>query len=141
LPEAPEPLLLERRIETGRDAFVQRITADGGVWTRSTVDASFDGGEWRFGPAEPEWRRGDTLAPEDVEALRAAVAGSGFFATAGEHRPDVPVIHGSREVWSAELDGRRHTSTLHGRGTTHVPELSALDEAFEAALASANRRR
>jgi hypothetical protein len=141
LPDGPEPLLLERRVETGSDAFAQRITADGGVWTHSTVDARFDGGEWHFGASEPEWRRGDTLGPEDVEALRAAIAGAGFFATAEEHHPDVPVIHGSREVWSAELDGRRHTSTLHGRGTTHVPELSALDEAFEAALASAERRR
>jgi hypothetical protein len=139
LPNGPEPLLLERRVETGSDAFVQRITADGGLWTWSTVDASFEDGEWRFGAAEPAWRHDDTLAPEDVDALRAAIGRSGFFATDAEHHPDVPVIHGSREVWTAELDGRRHTSTLHGRGTTHVPALAALGEAFEAALASADR--
>jgi hypothetical protein len=139
LPDGPEPLLLERRVETGSDAFVQRITADGGLWTQSTVAADFVDGEWRFGAADPVWRHDDTLAPEDVEALRAAIGRSGFFATDAEHHPEIPVIHASREVWTAERDGRRHTSTLHGRGTTQVPALAALADAFEAALASADR--
>ena len=76
------------------------------------------------------------LVGEALSALREAVAGSGFFATAEEHRPDVAVIHGAREVWTAELDGRRHTSTLHGRGVTEVPALTALSAALEQALAS-----
>jgi hypothetical protein len=140
LPDEPEPLLLERRVETGEDAFVQRVTADGGVWTWSTVVAGFEDGKWSFGSREPEWTRDDTLAPPQIDALREAIARSGFFDTAAEHRPDVPVIHGSREVWSAELDGRHHTSTLHGRGTTHVDALSALGTALDPALASAGRR-
>jgi hypothetical protein len=136
LPDAPEPLLLERRVETGEDAFVQRVTADGEVWTWSTVAADFDGGEWKFGSTrDPEWTREETLSPAALDGLRAAIAGSDFFATAAEHRPDVPVIHGSREVWSAELDGHRHTSTLHGRGTTQVPALATLGTALDRALA------
>jgi hypothetical protein len=136
LPDAPEPLLLERRVETGEDAFVQRVTADGDVWTWSTVAADFDGAEWRFGAtADPEWTRDESLAPDALGALRDAIVRSGFFDTAAEHRPDVPVIHGSREVWSAELDGRRHTTTLHGRGTTQVPALTALGTALDRALA------
>jgi hypothetical protein len=139
LPEDPEPLLLERRVETGEDAYVERVTSDGGLWTWSTVDASVDGGEWSFGRRDPAWERGDTLSGEARDRLRAAIAGSGFFDTAAEHRPDVPVIHASREVWTAELDGRRHTSTLHARGTTQVPALQALAAALESALASADR--
>lgn len=139
MPDEPEPLLLERRVETGEDAFVQRVTADGGVWTWSTVDAGFADGKWTFGSREPEWTRDDTLAPAALDALRDVIARSGFFDTAAEHHPDVPVIHGSREVWSAELDGRRHTSTLHGRGTTHVDALSQLGAALDTALAGAER--
>jgi hypothetical protein len=135
LPDAPEPLLLERRVETGEDAFVQRVTADGEVWTQSTVSADFEGGEWSFGAQEPEWTREAALPPDVLASLRATITDSGFFATAEEHRPDVPVIHGSREVWSAELDGRRHTSTLHGRGTTQVPALATLGTALDRALA------
>jgi hypothetical protein len=139
LPDAPEPLLLERRVETGEDAYVERVTADGGVWTSSTVAARVHGGEWSFGSQDPAWQREETLGAAALERLRAAIAGSGFFETAAEHHPGVPVIHGSREVWSAELDGRRHTSTLHGRGTTKVPELQALGAALDAALASTDR--
>jgi hypothetical protein len=136
LPDAPEPLLLERRVETGEDAFVQRVLADGEVWTWSSVAADFDGGEWSFGAAgDPSWTREETLSPAALDGLREAIAGSDFFATAAEHRPDVPVIHGSREVWSAELDGHRHTTTVHGRGTTQVPALAALGTALDRALA------
>ena len=135
MPDAPEPLLLERRVETGEDAFVQRVTADGGVWTWSTVEADFADGEWSFGSREPEWLRDEPLPPDRLAALRETLAGSGFFELASEHHPDVPVIHGSREVWTAELDGRRHTTTLFGRGTTSVPALTQLGSALDAALA------
>jgi hypothetical protein len=138
LPDAPEPLLLERRVETGTDAFVQRVLADGEVWTWSTVSADFDGSEWSFGStSEPEWTREEALGADALGALRDTLVRSGFFDLADEYRPDVPVIHGSREVWSAELDGRRHTSTLHGRGTTEVPALAELGTALDRALAKA----
>jgi hypothetical protein len=139
LAEEPEPLLLERRVETGEDAYVDRVTADGALWTWKTVDARVEGGEWSFQRTEPAWERGETLSADALDRLRAAVAASGFFDTAPEHRPGVPVIHGSREVWTAELDGRRHTSTLHARGTTRVPALQALAAALDAAQASADR--
>ena len=49
-------------------------------------------------------------------------------------RPNLrPERRGSTEVWTAELDGRRHTTTLHGRGGDGVPELDALSAALEAA--------
>jgi hypothetical protein len=137
LPDAPEPLLLERRVESGADAYADRITADGDVWTGGNVGAALEEGEWRFDRAgESSWKRTATLSEEALSALREAVAASGFFATEEEHRPDVAVIHGASEVWTAELDGRRHTSTLHGRGVTDVPALTALSAALEQALAS-----
>ena len=137
LPEAPEPLLLERRVESGADAYVDRITASGEVWTGGNVQATLNEGEWSFDRSDASsWKKSATLSDQSLAELRDKVADSGFFTTAAEHRPDVAVIHGAREVWTAELDGRRHTSTLHGRGVTKVPELSALSEALERALAS-----
>jgi hypothetical protein len=130
LPEAPEPLLLERRIETRDDAYVDRITADGRSWKLSTVDARFEDGRWTFGSQEPDWEQAGSLTPAQIDALRAAIAASGFFATPAELRPE---RRGSTEVWTAELDGRRHTTTLHGRGDDGVPELDALTAALDAA--------
>ncbi len=137
--DAPEPLLLERRIETGEDAYIDRITADGTVWTGGNVAATLEDGDLSFErsePSEPRWTRQATLQAAPLEALRRSIADSGFFSTPAEHHPDTPVIHASREVWTAELDGRRHTSTLHARGTTTAEPLSTLAAALESALAA-----
>lgn len=136
MPDAPEPLLLERRVETGDDAYVDRITADGIVWTGGNVSATLEDGEWSFDRSDPSWRRQATLPPGPLEALRRAIADSGFFSAPAEYHPDTPVIHASREVWTAELDGRRHTSTLHARGVTTAEPLSTLAVALESALAA-----
>jgi hypothetical protein len=130
LPDAPEPLLLERRIETRGDAYVDRVTADGRTWKLSTVDARFEDGRWTFGGQEPVWEQAGSLTPEQLDALRDAIAASGFFHTPAELRPE---RKGSTEVWTAELDGRRHTTTLHGRGDDGVPELEVLTAALDAA--------
>jgi hypothetical protein len=129
LPDAPEPLLLERRIETRDDAYVDRITADGRAWKLSTVDARFEDGRWTFGGQEPTWEQAGSLTPAQLDALREAIASSGFFHTPAELRPQ---RKGSTEVWTAELDGHRHTTTLHGRDGG-VPELDALTAALDAA--------
>jgi len=136
LSDAPEPLLLERRVETGDDAYVDRITADGTVWTGGNVTATLEDEDWNFARSEPSWTRQATLQSGPLAALRRSIADSGFFSTPAEHHPDTPVIHASREVWTAELDGRRHTSTLHARGTTTSESLSTLAAALESALAA-----
>jgi len=137
LPETtPEPLLLERRVETGDDAYVDRITADGGVWTGGTVTAEVEDGQWRFERTGPTWHHQATLPSAALEALRQAITASGFYETPAEHHPNTAVIHASREVWTADLDGRRHTSTLHARGTTKAEPLTALAAALENALAA-----
>ena len=46
MPDTPQPLLLERRVETGDDVYVDRITADGGVWTGGTVTAEIKDQPW-----------------------------------------------------------------------------------------------
>jgi hypothetical protein len=137
LPDPPEPLLLERRVLTGEDVDADRITADGRVWSYTTVDARLEGGEWSFRKVDiPAWREEARLTPQALGALREAIADSGFFDAPAEFHPDVTVIHGSSEEWTAELGGRRHTSILHGRGVTRAPVLEALAAALEAALAS-----
>ena len=137
MPSAPGPLLVERRVITGEDVYVDRITADGRAWSYTTVDARPEDGEWSFRRAEaPEWREEARLPLEALAALRAAVEDSGFFEAPAAFHPDVAVIHGSSEQWTAELGGRRHTSILHARGTTSAPPLAALAQALEAALAS-----
>jgi hypothetical protein len=139
LPDDPQPLLLERRVQTGEDAYVDRVTADGRLWTSSTVEARFDDGEWSFDRRGPGWEPGATLGGDALGRLREAITASGFLDAPAEYRPDAAVIHGSREVWTAELGGRRHTVTLHGRGTTQAPVLATLAQALEAALASVDR--
>lgn len=135
---APEPLLVERRVVTGEDVDVDRVTTDGRVWTYSTVDARLDeNGTWTFGNvADPGWREEGRLGEGALAALRDAVASGGFFDAPAEFRPDVAVIHSSSEEWTADVGGRRHTSTLHARGVTRAPVLEALARALEAALAS-----
>jgi hypothetical protein len=133
LPDDPQPLLVERRVETGDSVHTDRVTADGRRWTSGNVDAQFADGKWTFGAREPGWESAGTLTPDQLAALRDALAGSGFFETAPEYHPDVPVIHASSEVWTAELDGRHHTTTLYGRGTTKVPAIEQLDRALTAA--------
>jgi hypothetical protein len=137
LPDVPEPLLLERRVLTGEDVDAYRVTDDGRVWSYTTVDARLEGGEWSFDRVtDPAWHEEARLTPQSLGDLRDAVAGSGFFDAPAEFHPEVAVIHGSSEEWTAELGGRRHTSILHGRGVTRAPVLEALAAALEAALAS-----
>ena len=137
MPDPPAPLLLERRIETGDDVYVDRITVDGGVWTGGTVTAKIDGeGQYRFERIEPTWQREGTLPGPVLDRLRTAITASGFFDTPPEHHPVHAVIHASHEVWTAELDGRRHTSRLLARGTITAEPLAKLAEALEAALAA-----
>jgi hypothetical protein len=133
LPDDPQPLLVERRVETGDTRHADRITADGRRWTSGNVGARFADGKWSFGTREPGWEPAGTLTPDQLAALRDTLARSGFFETDSEYHPDAPVMHASCEVWTAELDGRRHTTKLYGRGTTKVPALERLDEALTAA--------
>ena len=133
----PEPLLLERRVETGEDVYVDRITADGGVWTGGTVTAEISGGEWEFGATtnrRGSARRRSRRTPSS--ALRAAIAALGLLRHAPRSTcPDAAVIHAlagdlDRRAWTAS----RHTSTLQARGTTQAEPLTKLAAALEAAL-------
>ena len=112
-----EPLLLERRVETGDDVYVDRITADGGVWTGGTVTAEIS--RTASGSSAPANRAGSTRQRSRRTPSRRSVRRSRPRASSTRPRstsPDAAVIHASREVWTADLDGRRHTSTLQARG-------------------------
>ena len=134
LPDTPEPLLLERRVETGDDVYVDRITADGGVWTGGTVTAEIS--RRRVGVRHP---RTELAARDD------APAGRRRGAPCGDHR--LGLLRHARGVppgrrrdprlaggLDRRLDGRRHTSTLQARGTTQAEPLTKLAAALEGAL-------
>ena len=141
MPDDPGPLLVERRITTGRSVDADRVTTDGRVWSWSTVDARLDDrGEWTFGTVEsPAWREEGRLGADALDALNRAVRDGGFADAPTEFLPPVTVIHGSLETWTADVGGLVHVSTLHGRGVTEAPVLAALADALEAALASIDR--
>jgi hypothetical protein len=132
----PGPLLLEQRIESGDDEFVRRVTAGGEVWTRSHLMRR-DADGWPAEAGDPEWEREATLPAPALARLREAIERSGFFSLPAEQHPDVTVIRGSTHVWTAELDGRRHATTLYGVPGVQVPAVTALADALEDALAAA----
>jgi hypothetical protein len=132
----PGPLLLEQRISSGSDEFVRRVTADGEVWSRSHLMRRDDEG-WPAEAGDPEWELEARLPPDALASLREAIERSGFFSLAAEQHPDVNVIRGSTHVWTAELDGRRHATTLHGVPGVQVPAVTELADALEDALAAA----
>jgi hypothetical protein len=132
----PGPLLLEQRIESGDDEFVRRVTADGEVWSRShLVRPDADG--WPAEAGDPDWELDAKLPPDALASLREAIERSGFFSLAPEQHPDVTVLRGSTQVWTAELDGRRHATTLYGVPGVQVPAVTELADALEDALAAA----
>jgi hypothetical protein len=135
LPE-PGPLLLEQRIETGDDEFVRRVTADGEVWSRSHLERPDEDG-WPAEAGDPHWELDAKLPPDALAALREAIERSGFFSLPAEQHPDVSVIRGSTHVWTAELDGRRHATTLYGVPGVEAPAVTELADALEDALAAA----
>jgi hypothetical protein len=132
----PGPLLLEQRIESGRDEFVRRVTADGEVWSRARLVRADEEG-WPQETGDEDWELEATLPPAALAELRAAIERSGFFSLAAEQQPEVNVLGGSTHVWTAELDGRRHATTLHGVPGVQVPAVTELADALEDALAAA----
>jgi hypothetical protein len=132
----PGPLLLEQRIESGADEFARRVTADGAVWSRSHLERP-DAEGWPAEAGQPDWEREAMLPPPALARLRAAIEDSGFFALPADQRPEVNVIGGSVHVWTAELDGRRHTTTLHGVPGVDPRAITLVAGALEDALAAA----
>ena len=131
--------MLERRLTQGDEEYARRVTDDGRVWVRSTVDARLDGGEWRFGSGDNAWHELAALPPAAFAALQDAIRSSGLLDTPPEHGPGSTVIGGSEERWTVELDGRRATTLLRGVPEVHVPAVTAVAEALHAALAAADR--
>jgi len=138
LPE-PGQLLLERRIASGSDLDVLRVCADGSVWSCANVSASLEDGEWTFTRGlEPSWAHDTDIPAGALAALREAIAASGFFDAEPEQHPRRTVIHGADHTWTAALDGRTHTVTLHGVPEVDAPAVTAVSEALEDALDAAD---
>lgn len=137
--DPPGRLVLEQRLRQGEEEYVRRVTDDGRVWARSTVDARLEEGEWSFGPGDAAWRELATLSPTAFAALEDAIRTSGLLDTAPEHGPDSTVIGGSEERWTVTLDGRHATTLLRGVPEVRVTAVTAVAEALHAALAAADR--
>ncbi|MGZ8634432.1 MAG: hypothetical protein ACXWZZ_11350, partial [Solirubrobacteraceae bacterium] len=136
--DPPGRLVLEQRLRQGEEEHARRVTDDGRVWTRSTVDARLEQGAWSFGTGDGAWRELAILPPAAFAALEDAIRDSGLLDTAPEHGPDSTVIGGSEEHWTVALDGRQATTLLRGVPEVHVASVTAVAEALHAALAAAD---
>jgi hypothetical protein len=131
--------VLERVLRQGDDEYARRVAGDGRVWVRSTVSARLEGGEWKFGEGDDEWRELALLPPAALAALEDAIRHSGVLDLAPEHGPASTVIGGSQERWTFELDGRRSTTLLRGVPEVEVPAITEVADALQAALAAADQ--
>jgi hypothetical protein len=129
----PGPVVLELRVEQGADTYTRRVCADGRVWTRST--GGMDDGGW---PAEDrDWEVLETLPGEVLASLEREIVDAGFFEAPELAAPGSTVIGGSTEIWTADVDGRRHTVTIPGVPVNEVPAVTRVSRALEQALGAA----
>jgi hypothetical protein len=138
--EPGEPLV-ETRQERGQgDPSARRVTTDGDVLERNSTNVFFDGEEWHFEPQPLEWRRVVHLDADELEAVREAIASSGFMDVAPEHRPHGTSIGGTNVTWTASEGGHTHTVRLLGVPDVEVPEVTALSQALDGTIARAIQR-
>ena len=129
----PGPVVLELRVEQGEDTYTRRVCGDGRVWTRST--GGMDENGWPS--ADREWEVLETLPGDVLEALKREIVEAGFFDAPAEAAPPQTVIGGSTEIWTADVDGRRHTVTVPGVPVNEVPAVSKVSRALEQAIGAA----
>jgi hypothetical protein len=136
--DPPGELLVEQRVERpGEDPYARRVNRDGSVYEYTSVTASYEGGEWRFGSQPLEWRALAQLSPGSVAELEGAIRRDGVADLPPEHLPEGTGIGGSNVVWSVELDGRRHTVALVGVGGEQPAPFGELDRLLQLEIARA----
>jgi hypothetical protein len=137
----PGDLLVERSSERGQGEPEElRVTTDGDVVERTSIHTWFDGTDWHFDPQPHVWRRLVRLDPGELDALRAAIASSGFLDAPPERRPQGTSIGGTNVTWTATHDGRRHTVRLLGVPDVHDPAVDALDRSLQEIVTTAMQR-
>jgi hypothetical protein len=137
----PGEPLVETRQERGQgDPSDRRVTTAGDVLERTSTNVYFDGQDWHFDPQPLEWRRVVRLDASELEAVREAIASSGFMDVAPEHRPHGTSIGGTNVTWTVNDGGRTHTVRLFGVPDVEVPEVTALSKALEGTIARAIQR-
>jgi hypothetical protein len=135
-----EPLVAITQERGTGEPHERRVTTDGDVLERSETHVWFDGAEWHFDPQPLAWRRVVRLEPGELEEVRAAIVASGFMDAAPEHRPRGTSIGGTNVTWTATDGARTHTVRLLGVPDAGAPEVTALQEAVEGAIARALNR-
>lgn len=117
--------------------FVRRVAPDGSYWEFSASMTTFEDGEIKTTPVEPQWRRQTLqLTAEQVSRLTEVIE-QRFFDLAPEYRPPGEVSDGFVVQWSACVDGRAHTVTLDSVDPGEIDGLSGVRDAFELALGEA----
>jgi hypothetical protein len=136
--EPPGELLVEQRVERPQeDPYAKRVDRDGSVYEYSSVTASYEGGQWRFGTQPLEWRQLAQVSPDAVAELEDAIRREGVLDLPAEHGPEGTSIGGSNIIWTVELDGRRHTVKLLEAGGEQPQPFRELDRLLQLAVARA----
>jgi hypothetical protein len=136
--EPPGELLLEQRVERPQeDPYAKRVNRDGSVYEYTSVTASYEGGQWRFGTQPLEWRPLAHLPPEAVAELEDAIRRDGVVDLPAEHVTEGTSIGGSYVIWTVEVDRRRHTVTLVAVGGEQPVPFGELDRLLQLEVARA----
>ena len=107
---------------------------------RTSTNVYFDGEEWHFDAQPLAWRRVVRLDAGELEAVREAIATSGFMDAAPEHRPQGTSIGGTNVTWTVNDGGRTHTVKLLGVPDVEAPEVTKLSQALDTTIGRAIQR-
>lgn len=123
-----EPLL---QLEVGPGPPDQRqglrVLEDGTVEYRGDVDVTVGArGQAELHPVPLAWRRQWTYAPDELDALRQAIAAADDPPLRAEYGPDTRAIHPQEHVWRLRVGDRVREVTVHGWPGTQVAPLEAL---------------
>ena len=123
-----EPLL-ELEIGPGPPGERQglRVLEDGTVEYRGDVEVTVGArGQAEVHPAPLAWRRQWTYAPDELDALRRAIAAADDPPLRREYGPDTRAIHPQEHEWRLRVGDRLREVTVHGWPGTQVAPLEEL---------------
>jgi len=104
-----------------------RVLDDGRVEYRGDVDVSVGArGRAELHPVPLAWREQWTYAPDELDALRRAIAAADDPPLRAEYGPDTRAIHPQEHVWRLHVGDRVREVTVHGWPGTRVPALEQL---------------
>ena len=104
-----------------------RVLEDGRVEYRGDVDVTVGArGQAELTPVPLAWRHQWTYAPDELDALRRAMAAADDPPLRAEYGPDTRAIHAQEHIWRLHLGDRVREVTVHGWPGTQVAPLEEL---------------